>query len=492
MTIIDSLAYHRMRDIVQRGGRMLGHNIRDDLAMACHVLAAHRIIDLWGHLSLRIPRSEHILMTPRFGKDAWPRGLTAAQMLVVDLDGNIVEGVGKLPIQAMADLSLYRQDPEAGACISFAPRYAMAAAIAGFDLKPMTHMESFIAYDTNTWRSAELADIPAAADELGALLAQSVAVQQPGIGAWVKGKSILEALLAAYHLEYLGQQNSIVATMDVTALCKREDSEKMWRQFAGWDHYVDFFQSLDPGPLPHPARLLAQVEEEDEKRRIREATSIACKALWERDTLVAFLEHVSHRLPQDDRMVISAAKNFSMVEPEDLCVTDLRGNWIDGPKPPGYKFFHAQILAERPDVQAIVHTHDLYGRSYAMSRHDLVPMVRIGLDVALRPLPVYPRCDLIVDADVRRDVIDLLGKGPIVHEACHGTDFVADTLEQALVDAIQREQFLEMDHLARRFGGVKPMPTARDRVAQQEFSAKDWWWFYTAEINAPRRSAAGL
>ncbi|MCL1627885.1 MULTISPECIES: class II aldolase/adducin family protein [Roseinatronobacter] len=471
---------------------MLGHDIRADLAMACHVLAAHRIIDLWGHLSMRIPRSEHILMTPRFGTTAWPRGLTAGQMLVVDLDGNIVDGAGELPIQAKTDLALYRRDPGAGACISFSPRYAMAAAIAGFELKPMTHMEAFISYDTHVWNCAELAVTSAAAEDLAALLARSIAVQQPGIAAWVKGESLLETLLAAYHLEYLGQQNSIIANMDVTTLCKREDSEKMWRQFAGWDHYVDFFHSLDPGPLPHPAQSLKETQDQDERQHILQSASIACKALWERDTLVAFLEHVSHRLPEDDRMIISAAKNFSMVAPEDMCVTDLRGNWINGPKPPGYKFIHAQILAERPDVQAIVHTHDLYGRSYALSRHELVPMTRLGLDVALRPLPVYPRCDLVVDVDVRRDVIDLLGDGPMVHEACHGTDFVADTLEQALVDAIQREQFLEMDHLARRFGGVNPMPTAREHIQQNEFSAKDWWWFYTAEINAPRRSAAGL
>lgn len=470
---------------------MMGHNVRSDLAMACRVLAAHRAIDLWGHLSLRIPRSEHILMTPRFSRECLPRGITEADMMVVALDGTIVEGKGALPTQAAADLALYRVDPDAGACICFAPRYAMAAAIGCFDLLPMTHMESFIAYDTRTWRAEDLADTPAAAADLAALLEDAIAVQQPGIAAWVKGPSMLHALLAAYHLEYLGQQNSIIAGREVTALCEQEDSRKMWRQFAGWDHYDDFFHSLDPGPLPHSAANLENAPE-DESRRILEAASIACKALWERDTLVAFLEHVSHRMPQSDRMVISAAKNFAQIEPEDMCLTDLRGNWIDGPKPPGYKFFHAQLLAERSDVQAIVHTHDLYGRSYAMTRHTLQPMYRVGLDVALRPLPVYPRCDLIVDAEVRRDVIDLLGDGPIVHEACHGTDFVADTLEQALVDSIQREQFLEMDHLARRFGTVNPMPTARACVAAAESPPEDWWCFYTAEIGAPRRSVAGL
>jgi len=29
-------------------------------------------------------------------------------------------------------------------------------------------------------------------------------------------------------------------------------------------------------------------------------------------------------------------------------------------------------------------------------------------------------------------------------------------------------------------------------IRAAEFSAEDWWWFYTAEVGAPRRSAGGL
>jgi ribulose-5-phosphate 4-epimerase/fuculose-1-phosphate aldolase len=475
---------------------MLGHHVRGDLAMACRVLAAHRVIDLWGHLSMRIPRSELILVTPRFGRRVLPRGIRAADMLVVTADGETVDGHGELPVQFGADLSLYRKDPEAGAAICFSPRYAMAAAIADHGLRPMTHMEAFVAFGLGTFKSERLADEPAAADELGAMLASHVAVQQPGVAAWTRGKSLLHALMAAWHLEYLGQQNVVAAGLDVAELCREEDSKKMWRQFAGWDHYVEFFRSLDPGPLAHPAQAPREADSPQDRagetERIKERTSLACRALWERDTLVAFLEHVSHRLPGKNRMIISAAKNFGTIGPDDMCVLDLEANWLDGPKPPGFKWFHAQILSERPDVRAIVHTHDLHGRSYALSRHELRPIYRVGLAIATRPLPVYPRCDLIVDADVRRATLDLLGDGPVVHEACHGTDFVADTLEQALVDAIQREQFLEMDFLARRFGAVNPMPTAPERIAEAEAAHEDWWWFHTAEINAPRRSVAGL
>ena len=180
----------------------------------------------------------------------------------------------------------------------------------------------------------------------------------------------------------------------------------MWRQFAGWDHYVEFFRSLDPGPLPHPAERMPS--DDLDTVSIKQAISLSCKALWERDTLVAFLEHVSHRLPEKNRMVISAAKNFAAIEATDLCVLDYKANWISGPKPPGFKWFHAQILEERPDVKAIVHTHDLYGRIYALSGQKLSPIFRTGLSIALRDMPIYPRCDLLIDQDVRRKTLDLL------------------------------------------------------------------------------------
>jgi hypothetical protein len=100
---------------------------------------------------------------------------------------------------------------------------------------------------------------------------------------------------------------------------------------------------------------------------------------------------------------------------------------------------------------------------------------------------------LIVDAHVRRQTMDALADGSIVHEIGHGTDFVADTLERATVDAIQREAFLATDHLARRFGTPQELHarTAAD-IRAAEFDAEDWWWFYTAEVGAPRRSAGGL
>lgn len=453
------------------------HNVREDLARVCRVLARHEMIDLWGHLSLRIPASDLVLVTPRFSKKVLPRTLAAGDLLACNASANIVEGSGELPRQFGVDLALYRANEKRRACIFAAPRYAMAAAIAGFSLKPLTHMESATAYELETSGEENLPDA----------VARASAVQQPGIGAWAAGGDIFDCLATLYHLEYLAQANAIVAGANDVDTVAREDSDKLWRQFAGHHHYHEFFASLDPGPLRHPFIGFSKGHDP-----LRAKIAFSCRALWERDTLVAFLEHVSHRLP-GERFLISASKNFADVGPEDLCLLDMDANSIAGPRPPGFKWFHAQLLRERKDVQAVVHTHELYGRAYALSPRRLVPSYRVGLDIATRRMPKYSRCDLIVDPEVRRATLDALGTGPLVHEVGHGTDFVADTLERATVDAIQREAFLAMDHLARRFGAPRPLPArALEALRAGEPTAEDWWWFYTCEVGAPRRSAGGL
>ena len=72
-------------------------------------------------------------------------------------------------------------------------------------------------------------------------------------------------------------------------------------------------------------------------------------------------------------------------------------------------------------------------------------------------------------------------------------------IHQAFLDHLViffRDQSLTPDQhksVARRFGepnGLHPQTVADIRAV--EFSAEDWWWFYTAEVGAPRRSAGGL
>ena len=353
-------------------------------------------------------------------------------------------------------------------------------------------MESSAGFDVEILHGG-LADSADGTLRLAQAAIRATAVHQPGIGVWAAGGDIFESLTTLYHLEYLAQANLVVAGEAEVRTIAREDSDKLWRQFAGHHHYHDFFASLDPGPQPHPYDQFLASCPDGPFAQLKAAMAFSCRALWARDTLVAFLEHISHRLPDCDRFLMTASKTFRDMRSHDVCLLDLDANWIDGPSPPGFKWFHAQLLRERRDATAVVHTHDLYGRAYALSQRKPDASYRVGLDIATGPIPTYGRCDLIVDPDVRRQTLDALGTGPVVHEIGHGTDFVADTLEKATVDAIQREAYLAMDHLAQQFGGAKPLPPQTiGRIRDCEMPAEDWWWFYAAEVGAPRRSAGGL
>ena len=450
------------------------------------------MIDLWGHLSARLPESDKLLVTPRFSKSCLPRAIMAGDLLVCDAAGGLVEGRGKLPLQFQVDLAVYRGHPARRACIFAAPQTAMAAAMAGYALLPLTHMESSAGFAAEA-AAADLAISAQSASRLAQAVKRASAVHQPGIGTWAAGSDIFDCLTALYHLEYLAQANLVVAGEAGMRSIARADSDNIWKQFSGHHHYREFFASLDPGPRTHPYEAFRAGCADLEFGELKAAMAFSCRALWERDTLVAFLEHISHRLPGGERFLMTASKNFRDMRAEDACLLDLEANWLGGPKPPGFKWFHAQLLRERRDVQAVVHTHDVYGRAYALSSRTLEPCYRVGLAIATRELPTYGRCDLIVDEAVRRQTLDALGTGPVVHEIGHGTDFVAATLAQATMDAIQREAYLAMDFLARRFGGPRRLPAqVVEKIGSCEASAEDWWWFYTAEVGAPRRSAAGL
>lgn len=477
---------------------MIGTRFNEDLAQACRILAQHRMLDLWGHASLRVPRSEVIAVTPRFGRDVLPQTISGDDILVCDLDGRVLEGRGELPLQFAVDLALYRSSPKMGACIACTPKTALAAGISGAAFAPITHMESETLFrePANLPGDLALGEAGDATAAIAAELARAGLVQQRGIAVWTSGADVFDALIVAYHHEYLAQANLVLAGTGRAALpVAQPDSERLWSQFSGQHHYIEFLQSLDPGAIEHPwcAFVAAHVRPDDRQGELKAAIALSCRALWTRDTLVAFLEHISHRLPEPDRFLMSAAHSFRDMLPEHMVLLDFRANWLGGPKPPNFKWFHAQLLAERTDAQAVVHTHDLYGRAYSGSAGQLTAISPVGLGIATRALPLYPRCDLIVDAEVRRQTLDALGTGPIVHEVGHGTDFVATTLEQATVDAIQREQFLSLHNLAERFGMPRPLPAATiARLASIEPSADDWWWFHTAEVGAVRRSVGGL
>jgi ribulose-5-phosphate 4-epimerase/fuculose-1-phosphate aldolase len=78
-----------------------------------------------GNLSIRI--DDTIIMTPRFAGARWHWQLKPHQVLVLDLDGNILDGDGEISREARAHFAiLQRFYPEATTLVHTHPRHIMA------------------------------------------------------------------------------------------------------------------------------------------------------------------------------------------------------------------------------------------------------------------------------------------------------------------------------------------------------------------------------
>jgi L-ribulose-5-phosphate 4-epimerase len=83
--------------------------LREELAACTRMLVMQEIMDFSGHVSARIPGTDRILIQPR---DTSRAALTAADILVVGLDGTLLEGEGPYPSETALHRQVYLARPE--------------------------------------------------------------------------------------------------------------------------------------------------------------------------------------------------------------------------------------------------------------------------------------------------------------------------------------------------------------------------------------------
>src|SRR3970040_202661 len=83
---------------------------RKEVATCTRLLVMQEVIDYSGHVSARIPGTERILIQPR---DTSRLALSAGDLLVVDLNGKVLEGDLPAPAETALHTSVYRARPDA-------------------------------------------------------------------------------------------------------------------------------------------------------------------------------------------------------------------------------------------------------------------------------------------------------------------------------------------------------------------------------------------
>lgn len=458
----------------------------EEVARARRVTVRRGLADLLGHVSARsVDHPRRIIVSPGTAH-ARPLRLEASDTLTVDLDGARRADADRLPLGIELDLALYRARPDIGAIAWTASREAIALGTVGVDVLPIPISFAALAHaGTIHVTPISLRTNPEQAAAWTAELGQRSFIQVRGLGTVSTGTSVGAALWAAHGFEELARvtrralrlssEPAGMSVQDVGRVFGRMPIESRPSRDP-----LAYLPSLDRPALPPPSQAWQSTNPVEEVRR---KIALSCRMLAANGRLVAFLEHVSMRVPgQPDIFAMSPAIDFSSMKPADVGLISMAGECepVDGPYPPApFRWFHRDIFRARPDVQAIVHTHEEYGRLFVSAARRPRPVFRNGAHLIQRPAPVFEPASLVFSPDDRAAVVGLLGAGSIVHERFHGTDFVAGTIEEATVWAIQREQCLSVEARALELGEPAPLsPELLASVAAEEPAAGAWWEFY--------------
>jgi ribulose-5-phosphate 4-epimerase/fuculose-1-phosphate aldolase len=110
--------------------------LREDLVTCTRLLVHNDVLDYSGHLSARIPGTDLVLIQPR---DRSRAALTADDLLVIDLDGTLVEGSVPPPAEAAIHTGVYRARPDVSVICHGHPTLSTTFTMTDQPMRPMRH-----------------------------------------------------------------------------------------------------------------------------------------------------------------------------------------------------------------------------------------------------------------------------------------------------------------------------------------------------------------
>jgi L-ribulose-5-phosphate 4-epimerase len=220
-------------------------------------------------------------------------------------------------------------------------------------------------------------------------------------------------------------------------------------------------------------------------RELKEKIALGSRVLAKLE-LVDYLGHVSARVPGADYVLIRARGaeqgNQLHMRPEDVALVDLEANHLDGPRHPDETKLHTEIYKARPDVTAIVHTHQPIATIFGDVEKPILPMQGVMASV-LRDgeIPIYPSSRKVTTTEQGVEVARVLADKRIVHLRNHGVTVVGQSVEEVVINAIWLEHQAKLTLWASMIGTPRGM--RREELLMQgsdAFGMEARWKYYTS------------
>lgn len=198
----------------------------------------------------------------------------------------------------------------------------------------------------------------------------------------------------------------------------------------------------------------------------REAIALACRVLAHRGLADGILGHISLRIGENSLLVRCRGpreRGLAFTEASDIRLVDLDGNpAAEGELEGGYAVpnelpLHTELLRQRADISAVVHAHPPRVVAADLAGLGVRPIVGAfdipGTRLAAGGVPVYPRGVLVRNRQLAAEMLQAMGDRPIVLLRGHGLTSAAETVEQAVLQAISVDTLARLSLQVTASGG---------------------------------------
>jgi ribulose-5-phosphate 4-epimerase/fuculose-1-phosphate aldolase len=180
------------------------NELKKKLVEAAAICEMEGLSDAFGHVTVRVPGTNEILMTPQGA----PGRAKVSEIVTLDLNGKKIRGRGKPNSEFPIHTSIYRVRKDVQSVVHVHPPKVVAFSIAGKELLPMRISDRKFVPSVPIFGDPGT-DVYIDTDKLGDKMAQALgkgfALIIRGHGAVTVGESIEDACLNAVHLEKIAE-----------------------------------------------------------------------------------------------------------------------------------------------------------------------------------------------------------------------------------------------------------------------------------------------
>jgi L-ribulose-5-phosphate 4-epimerase len=206
----------------------------------------------------------------------------------------------------------------------------------------------------------------------------------------------------------------------------------------------------------------------DTSYQIRKDLISACRILSYKKLVEGF-GHISARIPETDRFLLTPRIGLALVQENDLLTLNLAGEVVEGSHPaPSETWLHTAIMKAKPRVNVIARFHARMANIFSVTDRRLEPVHNHGSFFA-GGVPVFVKPDLITTQKLGMEVAETLGEGPAVLLRGNGQVTVGKSIPEAVMMAIYLEEAAEVLYGALQIG--TPIPLTMNESKQRQIEA---------------------